>query len=72
MLDDRKIPFVFATGYGSESIEPGFEHVPVLQKPIETDMLSRIFVLSKAAKATLQKASVIPRQRREAARNLPV
>jgi len=44
MLDDRKIPFVFATGYGAESIEAGFEHIPVLQKPIERDMLSRLFV----------------------------
>lgn len=69
MLDDRKIPFVFVTGYGSESIEPGFEHIPVLQKPIEKDMLSRIFVLSNAAKASMQKASAIPLQRGEAARN---
>ncbi len=69
MLDDRKIPFVFATGYGSESIEPGFEHIPVLQKPIETDMLSRIFVLSNAAKASIQKAPAIALQGGEGVRN---
>jgi CheY-like chemotaxis protein len=71
MLDDRKIPFVFATGYGSESIEPGFEHIPVLQKPIERDMLSRIFVLSNAAKNSIQKAPAIALQRGETA-NQPV
>jgi chemotaxis family two-component system sensor kinase Cph1 len=67
MLDDRKIPFVFATGYGSESIEPGFEHIPVLQKPIERDMLSRIFVLSNAAKNSIQKATAIALPRGETA-----
>jgi PAS domain S-box-containing protein len=49
MLNDRKIPFVFATGYGAESIEPGFEHIPVLQKPIEKDMLIRLFVRPDAS-----------------------
>ena len=34
MLIDRKIPFVFATGYGAESIEAGFEHIPVLQSQL--------------------------------------
>jgi PAS domain S-box-containing protein len=67
MLDDRKIPFVFATGYGSESIEPGFEHIPVLQKPIERDMLSRIFVLSNAAKNSIQKAPPMALPRGETA-----
>ena len=42
-LTARKIPFVFATGYGAESIEPRFEHVPVLQKPVEKDTLFRMF-----------------------------
>ncbi|MGH9805726.1 MAG: response regulator [Terriglobia bacterium] len=51
MLNDRKIPFVFATGYGPESIAPEFENIPVLQKPIEKDMLTRLFVVSNAAKA---------------------
>jgi hypothetical protein len=61
---------VFATGYGAESIEPGFEHIPVLQKPIEKDMLSRIFVLSNTAKASLHKTSTVPLQRGEDARNI--
>jgi PAS domain S-box-containing protein len=44
LLTARKIPFVFATGYGTESIETRFEHIPVLQKPIEKDMLTRLFM----------------------------
>lgn len=32
-LKDRGIPYIFATGYGREGIEPGHEDVPVLQKP---------------------------------------
>ena len=53
MLTSRKIPFVFATGYGAESIEPRFEHIPVLQKPIEKDMLTRMFVRSDTTQASL-------------------
>ena len=51
ILTARKIPFVFATGYGAESIEPRFEHIPVLQKPIEKEMLTRVFVRSDTAQS---------------------
>jgi PAS domain S-box-containing protein len=57
MLNDRKIPFVFATGYGAESIESEFGHIPILQKPIEKDTLTRLFVLSNTAKAALRVVS---------------
>ena len=53
MLTARKIPFVFATGYGAESIEARFEHIPVLQKPIEKEMLTRVFVRPDMAQAPL-------------------
>lgn len=33
-LAERKVPFVFVTGYGRESIDERFAHVPILQKPI--------------------------------------
>jgi PAS domain S-box-containing protein len=39
ILTDRKIPFVFVTGYGPDSIVPAFAHAPVLQKPIEAAKL---------------------------------
>lgn len=35
MLTKRNIPFVFVTGYTSDAIESRYNHVPVLQKPVE-------------------------------------
>jgi PAS domain S-box-containing protein len=52
-LIDRQIPFVFATGYGAESIERRFEHIPILQKPIEKDTLSRLFGTPEIARAAI-------------------
>ncbi len=34
-LKTRQVPFVFVTGYGAESIDHKFSHVPVVKKPIE-------------------------------------
>lgn len=42
LLETRAIPFVFATGYGSESIDARFAHVPVLQKPIAREALDAL------------------------------
>jgi PAS domain S-box-containing protein len=43
VLKEREIPFVFVTGYGAESIDRRFRHVQVLHKPIERDVLKRMF-----------------------------
>jgi two-component sensor histidine kinase/CheY-like chemotaxis protein len=43
-LATRGIPFVFVTGYGIESVEKRFAEIPVLQKPIEREILQRIFM----------------------------
>jgi PAS domain S-box-containing protein len=43
-LSARGIPFIFVTGYGTESIDRRFANVPVLQKPIDREALQRIFV----------------------------
>jgi hypothetical protein len=40
----RGIPFVFVTGYEADTIEERFSHVPILQKPIERQMLQGLFV----------------------------
>lgn len=32
-LKARGIPYLFATGYGRQGLEPGHDDVPVLQKP---------------------------------------
>ncbi|HZD92432.1 MAG TPA: HWE histidine kinase domain-containing protein [Pseudolabrys sp.] len=35
ILIERKIPFIFVTGYTAEAIDARYNHIPVLQKPIE-------------------------------------
>lgn len=45
-LCDAGVPFVFATGHGSESVEPQFRDVELLQKPFDfeafTEFVSNI------------------------------
>jgi PAS domain S-box-containing protein len=43
-LAQRDVPFVFVTGYDAENIDPRFADVPVLQKPIEREVLQGLFV----------------------------
>jgi PAS domain S-box-containing protein len=43
ILERRGVPFVFVTGYDADSVDARFEGVPILQKPIERDMLQKIF-----------------------------
>ena len=40
LLERRGTPFAFVTGYGSESLERRFSHVPLLQKPIARETLA--------------------------------
>jgi PAS domain S-box-containing protein len=40
----RGVPFVFVTGYEADTIDDRFSHVPILQKPIERQMLEGLFV----------------------------
>jgi PAS domain S-box-containing protein len=44
ILAARGVPFVFVTGYDAESVDSRFKEIPVLQKPIEREMLRKIFV----------------------------
>lgn len=41
VLQQRAIPFIFATGYGSRGVGDGFEAVAVLQKPFEERELAK-------------------------------
>ena len=50
LLTERGVPFIFVTGYGAESIDERFTHIPVIQKPVERHVLQRIFVVSADAK----------------------
>jgi PAS domain S-box-containing protein len=40
----RKIPFVFVTGYGVESIDGRFADVPIVKKPVQRQVLQTIFI----------------------------
>jgi len=43
LLTSRGIPFVFVTGYGRESIDRRFAGTPVLEKPVERELLEDMF-----------------------------
>jgi two-component sensor histidine kinase/DNA-binding response OmpR family regulator len=45
ILMKRGTPFIFVTGYDADSVDPRFSGVTILQKPIERDMLQKIFLL---------------------------
>jgi two-component sensor histidine kinase/DNA-binding response OmpR family regulator len=45
-LTARGVPFVFITGYDAENVDARFRKVPVLQKPIEREMLKKVFKTS--------------------------
>ncbi len=47
----KGVPIVFVTGYGAETIDSRFAGVPVLQKPIERQMLQNAFVLGAGRKS---------------------
>ena len=39
LLAARGVPFIFVTGYGHESIERRFAHNPILEKPVEREVI---------------------------------
>jgi PAS domain S-box-containing protein len=45
ILSKRGVPFVFVTGYDADSVDSRFASVPILQKPIERNMLQKVFLL---------------------------
>ncbi len=49
VLAARKIPFVFITGYGVESIDSRFEYVPIVKKPVQRQVLQKIFLPADVA-----------------------
>jgi PAS domain S-box-containing protein len=59
-LQARKVPFVFMTGYGAETIGAPFPDVRVFQKPLERDILRDLFV-AKAPQSTPIKAGAFAR-----------
>jgi PAS domain S-box-containing protein len=43
ILTRRHVPFVFVTGYDADSVDSRFREIPVLQKPVEREMLQKLF-----------------------------
>jgi len=39
ILVERRIPFLFATGYGEQGVPPAFQQHPTLEKPFHQDAL---------------------------------
>ena len=52
ILSQRGVPFAFVTGYEADTVDERFSKVPVLQKPIERQMLQRLFVPNGGNAAT--------------------
>ncbi len=48
-LRERRIPFVFATGYGSAAVENLYRGTPTLQKPFHQEELERAITDALAA-----------------------
>ena len=44
ILTERGVPFAFVTGYDADSVDARFAGIPILQKPIERDILQKIFI----------------------------
>jgi PAS domain S-box-containing protein len=53
ILGVRGVPFIFVTGYDADSVDPRFSEVPILQKPIERDMLQKIFMAGESDQAAV-------------------
>ena len=49
VLSQRGVPFIFVTGYDSHSVDSRFSEVPILQKPIERQVLQKMFVEGRRA-----------------------
>jgi CheY-like chemotaxis protein len=58
-LAARGVPFAFVTGYGAETIDRRFDHVPVLQKPIERQVLESVFVVRRRSRVPPRRAELV-------------
>jgi CheY-like chemotaxis protein len=59
MLVARGVPFVFTTGYGTESIDRRFARIPVLQKPIDLEALRQAFLSESAGRIDSEASSPV-------------
>ncbi len=57
ILQSRKIPFVFMTGYGADTMERPFPEVRIFQKPLERETLREFFLTSAPTLAVAKVAA---------------
>ena len=50
VLERRRIPFVFSTGYGATGIPEAFQDVPIVGKPFQQEDLKRALTLALASR----------------------
>jgi PAS domain S-box-containing protein len=43
LLIEKRVPVAFISGYGAESLDPRYAHIPFVQKPIDRRMLIDLF-----------------------------
>jgi CheY-like chemotaxis protein len=53
LLYERRIPFLFATGYGRQGLDGSHRNVPVLQKPYQAEPLEHLLVRLLTREASL-------------------
>lgn len=59
----RNVPFVFVTGYGADGIDRRFAGIPVLQKPVDRELLRNALSTSIEAAAERNPVELPPRRR---------
>ncbi|HXV25730.1 MAG TPA: response regulator [Alphaproteobacteria bacterium] len=47
-LEERKIPYLFVSGYGSGGIDPRYAKAPVLTKPLQIAALTRVIEAARS------------------------
>ena len=61
LLQARKVPFVFMTGYGAETTAALFPDVRIFQKPLEREMLRELFAANVPDSISVGAAGFAPR-----------
>src|SRR5229473_1551485 len=64
VLVARNIPFVFVTGYGVESIDGRFGYVPIIKKPVQRQLLQKLFLAPEGGQPTMARGRYGARLRR--------
>jgi two-component sensor histidine kinase len=57
LLTEQRVPFLFVTGYAPRSLDPRFDSVPILQKPVVQDELAGALNLVLGGASGLQRVA---------------